>query len=403
MSARLAASAVVVCVLAWTAAIARAERRPVAVIDVSGDVTTQQVARQLTNELQNHPELRPIIDMTLTGALVGDFDNDDRRAIERAQAARDKAEDFLSRFEFATAGIHASSGHDDLHTVLPTARVVTLYAQLAFIRGQAQLGERKPDDAAAWFALVHRLDPAFAPDPARYLPEVVQAFNAAKPGLPGAGTINITASGRIWLDGREVGVAPGPIAAPAGVHVIWLTGDERLTRGARVTVAASTAATVDIAEAPASDQVRVGRARAALRVAWPDPTARAAAMKKLAELLQVKDAVLLTMSNGKVIAQTWRDASADRLPGFSALRELRPDKPNEVLAILAPPKPKAEPTPQIVIPPITEKPRWYERRVVQVGIGAGVVALVVGSVVLARSLSEGTVMTHPNLGSFPTP
>jgi hypothetical protein len=98
------------------------------------------------------------------------------------------------------------------------------------------------------------------------------------------------------------------------------------------------------------------------------------------------------MANGKLIAQTWHDRTKDEphelMPGFSAHRLAEPDKPLELLKPLAPPPgPKIE-DPGVVIPPITESPRWYQRRSVQLSVAAGVVAVVVGSILISRALDD---------------
>jgi len=45
--------------------------------------------------------------------------------------------------------------------------------------GLAYLGEQKPIDAAAAFVLAKKLDPSRTVDEARFVPEVVRAFEAA--------------------------------------------------------------------------------------------------------------------------------------------------------------------------------------------------------------------------------
>ena len=116
---------------------------------------------------------------------------------------------------------------------------------------------------------------------------------------------------------------------------------------------------------------KVVRLRMALSQAQ-DPAARASAMNELAAFINVHDAVLLLTVNGKIVGQTWRD----REPGFGEIRELRRDRPGDILQPLEPPRPP-EPEPQIVpLPP--PPPRWYARRSVQLGVAASIAAVVIG-------------------------
>jgi len=377
-----------------------AARRPVAVIDLAGQTTTSQLARQLYGELANHPELQPLADPAIAAELFGDDEGEDARYLREARAAKDEAEVQLGgRFDFRRAEELARTGQDALLLATPSASAIVLYARLAFVLGQAQLGLRRPADAAVSFALAHRLDPGFVPSGADYPPDVVEAYLAAKPAGAATGKLAVTGAGRLWLDGKDVGLAPLELDAATGPHVVWLTGADRQTRGAAVIVGAQPAA-VAIPDAPATERLKVRRARAQLRFA-PDPAARAAAMRQLADLVDVRDAVLLSMANGKVIVQTWNAGTRDSAPGFSALRERKPDEPAlALLAPLAPPKkPDVIRLPPIERPnkPIVVKP-WYERRGVQASVAVGVVAAIIGSVYLIRSLQDDSVPIDPGFG-----
>ncbi|MBA3821331.1 MAG: hypothetical protein H0X17_20780, partial [Deltaproteobacteria bacterium] len=205
--ARVAVVCTVVALLGGVSS-ARADRRPVVVIDLTGDATTEQLARQLGQELANHPDLQPVSDPAIPGELLGAFEDADRDLLTRAQTEQGRAEEQLTKFDFGRAEEIASAGQRALELVAPIPSTLALYAQLAFVRGQAQLGLRKPADATLSFALAHRLDPAFAPDPARSLPDVVQAFRAARTAMPGTARLTVTGTGRLWVDGTDAGTAP---------------------------------------------------------------------------------------------------------------------------------------------------------------------------------------------------
>src|SRR5262249_11821856 len=153
-------------------------------------------------------------------------------------------------------------------------------------------------------------------------------------------------------------------------HVVVVTGADREKRGRHVSVNAAT--TVEIEGAPASDELKVKRARLALSRAQAqgDDAARAGAMKQLAGILGVGDAVMISKrADGRLQWETWRD----RAPGFSAPREITVQTPDELIAPLAPPKPPEPPVeekrPPIAKPIVIEKP-WYRQRWVQASAGA---------------------------------
>src|SRR5262249_42301735 len=137
---------------------------------------------QIRNKLANHEALSRVIDPQLEQLLLNVtlLEDEDKDALDQARTQKDKAEDALARFQFPEAAQQAWQGLDRLNEVQP-ASALPLYGDLAFILGQAKLFDRKPAEAALAFALVHRLQPMRRVDPARYLPEVVTAFDKAKP------------------------------------------------------------------------------------------------------------------------------------------------------------------------------------------------------------------------------
>lgn len=389
MAPRLAVRSATLCVAilgAWLAAggSAEAARRQVAVVALSPDAEAEAYANLIGTTLVHHDTLAPLEQGAMIGALVGPLLDESGDRLAAAKAALGHAEGALGSFVFPMAISTAQGGHEALHAVVPTTESIGLYADLALTLAKAKLGENKQAEAARFFGLVHLLSPGRRLDPALHLPEVVAAFQAAQPVYTRVGTLALKGSGRVWIDGKDLGAVQQPVALTEGLHVVWLEGFERKTVGRQVWVEAGRESVVDLGEAPAPLPLRVQRARLLLHDAV-DRDARGAAMRRLAELLGVHDAVLITMPNGKLIVQTWHDREEGELrAGFSAYRLAAGEAPIALLKPLAPPVP-------LVAGPPPPPPPWYRRRGVQASIAAGAVSVIVGSVILSRALAGADV------------
>jgi hypothetical protein len=343
-------------------------RQPVAVIDLTNDQAVREVAYKLLELLASHAELAPPA-VSDGAALVDKLPPDDEPRLTDARHKLQSAIKNLAQRSFREAAIDAVEGQEALWRVTPHA-ALALYADLELALGQSRLGEQKDAEAREAFALTHRLDPNRTLDERRYVPEVIQTFEEARAVQPGLGTIAVRGTGQVWIDGQEVGPAPGEFPATLGRHVVWLTGMLRETAGKEVVVTAARPGDATILDGPLTRPQKVVRYRIALAQAQ-DPAARAAAMTALAGFVNVHDAVLLSAVNGKILWQTWRD----REPGFGEIRELGRDRPGEILRSLVPPHPvlgtRTAGLPALPAP-------WYRRRTVQLGVAATVVAAAIG-------------------------
>jgi len=355
----------------------RAARRPVAVIDLTNDQPIRDIAYKLLDLLAAHTELAPPA-ISDGAALVDKLPPDDDIRISEARKKQQSAEQNLLLRNFREAAIDAVEGQELLLRVTPRA-ALALYADLALALGQSRLGEKKDIQAREAFALTYRLDPRRTLDDLHYLPEVVQTFESAQQPSQGTGTIAVRGVGRVWIDGEEVGSAPGEFTASFGRHVVWLTGLLRDTAGKEVMVSATRSGDATILDGTLTRPQKVARFRVALSQAQ-DPAARASAMAALAAFVNVHDAVLLSSVNGRIIYQLWRDQE----PGFSAIKDLGHETPAEVLRQLLPPAPVVVPEPPVVHVPVITK-RWYQRPRVQIGVAATVVAVIVGGYVWAHT------------------
>jgi hypothetical protein len=348
----------------------RPTRRPVAVIDLSGSPEGEAAANEILNELANHVALSAIVRAALIGSLKGPFADEERPALEAARRAKQEADDFLADLDYRAAETAAERGIAALQNVRPSPDVLGLYAELAFAVGQAELKLRKPNDASLAFGLSFRLDSGKRPDPTRYEPEFVEAYNLASTKTGAPVKLEVKGQGTAWIDGIDRGTAPGVFDLSPGLHLVQLSGPERETRGAQVDPTQTPS--IEIPAAPASDERKVERARVAL-ARTKDSAARAGAVKRLAQLLGVGDAVVIEkLPDGSLRAQTWRD----RAPGFTAPVAFQEGKSLELLAPLAPPR-KAEPKKEepIKLPPIVVEEPLYRKRWFQGAVATGVLAV----------------------------
>jgi hypothetical protein len=401
MAPVMAAFRAIVCavlILGIGGAQAHAERRPVAVVDLANEPATRAVGDELKAALEVHPDLRTLPSSTDDAALIDKLDDPDADRITRALAQKARAEAQIVALDWKAAIADARDGQSELLFVTPS-RAIPAYADLAYVLGVAFQNDLRPAEAKIAFAHASRLNPSFVPDSNRVPPDIVDAYADAKAAQVLQGTIEVPGTGNVWIDGTEVGLAPGTFPASEGEHVVWRTGIDRETHGLRVAVAAAKTTLAPVLDKEAERRVKVQRARQLLARA-PDPSARSAAIKRLAELVGVKDAVLMSMSGGKVIVQTWHDGVDDQLKGFSALRERGTATAEELLRPLAPPPKKIEkPDEGPIKIPVIEK-SFLERRPVQLGLAAGIAVIIVGAILYATR-DPGTFQFDRDLTNEP--
>ena len=382
MPSGLSARVVIVCILFLGVSAAHAERRQVAVIELSEEEITKKIALDLNPVLVGHPDLQPIKDPSIPSMLYEDYTGEDSDHINNANNSLKAAQTQLGNYEFKTAQDIAGNGQAELRLSKPNPQGMLLYSKLAFLRGQALLGvPGRQAEASYQFALAHRLDPSFVPDAARFLPDVVQAYDAAKKRWVGTGKLQIVGSGRLWIDGKDVGAAPVEHEVDAGPHVVVLTGADRLTAGTDTPIVESGKTTkVVIDETPADPRTKIRRARATLHTG--DAAARGGAMKSLAALVGFEHALLLSTANGTVIVQWWSAGTKEQLaiglkPGFSAHEEWPKGKRIEDLLVKFAPAKKQKPKEEDP-KPLADHPRWYQQRKWQATLVVGIAAALIG-------------------------
>jgi hypothetical protein len=368
-------------------------RPVVAVIDLRADTggDSRTLARALSTAVARRPELAQVADSTVAAALIGPLVTESTAKIRAARGFLDEAREAMSaEFNLDKALDRAQSGQRQLLETLPTAESINLLADLVFVEGQVQFADGAVARARLAFALVQRLSPGRTLDRAEHPPALIDAFTAAATPPAGEATLEITATGTVWLDGQLQGEGTRTVTVAPGMHVIVASGAEVLPKGDIREVAAGQTAKVTLAPVVAPPEVLAARARAAL-IAAPDPIARAGAMRRIAEIiaqlpgnLEMTDAVLVTSDpKGNAAVQLWRN----RAPGFGLIRAIeRPLLDSEADKLVDPLVPrKRAPRPVEIpdLPPPEPKP-WYSLSnwYMPTAIGGGVILAIVASVFL---------------------
>jgi len=381
------------------------ERRQVAVIDLSEDEKVRKLSGDLyvainASDTMMVPNKRGF-DMYLTGSLSDEEQNN----VESAKTTRASALAYLDDADSEAAEAAAKNGQGLLAQVTPSPEVQGLYAELSFLAGLAELDQGKAQDANLALALAHRLDPARQLSDARYPPNTILAYKRAIESKPQLVKIDVAVDPatkdpalqkdvRVWIDFVDRGPLGSFDGVEVGDHVISLVGPAIRTIGTAKRISGPT--TVPFKPVAASPELEVKRARLALARAQlnHDDGARQAAMKQLAALLGVEDAVLISKAaDGTLQWETWREHGA----GFSAAHAYTDQKPDDILEGLGPlhrPKPPSfVPATPLDKLPITVDTPWYRERWIQASVGAGVVAVIVGSVLLATRTRQLDITT----------
>lgn len=373
--------------------VARAQRPPraIAVIEAtaapSTDAEATEVAAALEAQLQREADLILVVS-DRRAALRGAIPDDSRAPLTEARAALADVRDVLARFDHGAAVAAADAAIARAVDVAPGEELLAVIADLALARGLALLGDGAAPDARASFALVHRLSPGRTLDPARYLPEVVAAFDAARAtGDPATLDVAADDGAEVWVDGARIGPAPAVIQLAPGLHCVTVTGERLVARGQLVDVPHA-GATVTLDAAEAAPAVVLHRLRARLVAATGD-VERAVVVAEILRLVGGQDAIVVARDDaGALVARIYSGRAG-------TLGDARPAKDATPVDLIKPLRPLKVPVRgggddrPPVTPPIDTPPAWYERRWVQVSIGGTVVAGVVASVVYAMTRPQG--------------
>lgn len=370
----------VVAALLATAATARADRRPVLVVDATTDGRGQVTVTRLEAALAAEASLGPVGEDIRAALSAPPVVDDSWRAA--AATATGQARASLARFAYREAGDRAAAALDRLAAVADDAEARRTLAELALLQGQAEVGAGDLVGAEQALRLVHRFDPGRTLDPARYLPEVVAAFVAAGRPSEQVGKLRVVAPGaaEVLVDGAVVGGEPVTVEVSPGPHLVAVRGEAITTIGRRVTAAAGETVQIELTPVVAPLAVRVGRALVRLRAA-ADDRALVDSVATLLGLAQARDAVVVVGDGGPAV----------RL--YTARGGLGPARPvDDAGAALAPLRPLA-PRPRVrppVTPPPVELGPWYQQPQGKLAIGVGVAATLAAVVVAIVARDPGT-------------
>lgn len=376
-----------VCLVGLAAAPARADERAVLVVDATEDGGAAAMVARINVALGPDPSLAPIA-ARFVEALRKPTPVDIGWRAE-GEAALSEARESLARFAYPHAADRARAAQDAVASAAGDPTAPALLADLAFVEGMAIAGEAGLPAAAPTFALVHRLDPGRRLDPARYLPEVVEAFAAAAVPAAPSGSLLVTASGaaEVLIDGVAVGAEPATVSVSAGPHIVTVRGPDIVARGRRVESAIGQTVSVPLTVVIASDAVRLGRARDRLVAATSD-AARVDAITRLLSLVDARDAVVVaTDAAGAVVARLYTASD-----GLGRPRVVGDD----VAGVLQPLRPRARPPAVVALAapaPIPEDGPWWRRRWAKAtfGISAGAIVLGVVAMIVTRDAGTSTL------------
>ncbi len=371
--------------LAW------ADERPVLVVDATGGAGAA-IAERLTRALSLDPALRPA-SAGVIEALAAPTPSDDA-ARTTAGGTLGVARDRLARFAHREAATLARAAQDGAASDADRPAGRELLADLAFVEAMAIAGDVDLAAAAPTFALVHRLTPGRTLDPARYVPEVIAAFEAAAIAPTATGVLLIGAPGatEILVDGVVIGAEPISTQVAPGPHIVSARGELIRGAGRRIEAAAGQTVRVDLISVVAPLDVRVARARDRLVAATTD-VQRTDAITTLLELGGATDAVILFDLGGQVASRlyTARGGLGPARPvGDDLAAVLRPLRP--VPKLVPPPGGERDPDPTFPDPPVL---RWYERRYAKIGFGVGAGAIVVAVVAALVMRDPGSSALMP--------
>jgi hypothetical protein len=337
--------------------------------------------------MATEPDLSLLETGDLSRALEGELPagSPTERAAAEAKTHLEAAASAMARFDHPQGRRALARAQAALLALPPEPALTLLLAEVSFETGLVHLREQNRGLAIDAFRLVHRLIPQPPPlDPARYPPEVVKAFDAARKAPPGSARLEVSSTFdgvALYLDGERIGATPLARDIAAGPHYLIAAAPGYAPRGSRLDAAPSDRIAIDLDLVPLSLAERGLAAR--LRIVGapsPDRLALRRAARNVAMVASV-DAVLVIGDGKSGLTASVYERTGDRL---SLARPIDRDI-GELLGLVVP---ASLPGPdELTLGLSPESPSWYQKPWGVLSIGGAVVLTIVGVVVLT-SLSE---------------
>jgi len=369
---------------------AAAAPRRVAVLNAAQDgAAGAAAARDLRDRMAGEPQLSPLPSGDLSRALEGELPagSPADRAISEARTHQETAAAAMARFDHPQSRRALSRAEVALLSQPPAPAITALLAEVSFETGLVHLREQNRGLALDSFRLVHRLQPDSPPlDPARFPPDVVKAFDAAR--KPPAGTAHLQVSSTfdrvdLYLDGERVGATPLAKDIPAGPHVLVASAPGYVARGSHIDAAPDDRIAIEL------DLPRLSRAERALAERMtvldrhgPDRRALRRAAYNVSVIAGVDAVLVVTGGDSASLTAAVYQRAGDRLSFARPVDRTI----GELLGLVVPAPPPAR-SDLLLGLGSGEPPAWYQRPWGILSIGGAVVLTVVGVVALT-SLSQ---------------
>ncbi|HTE51826.1 MAG TPA: PEGA domain-containing protein [Kofleriaceae bacterium] len=228
--------------MAVAPATAAAVPRRIAVLNAASDgAAGARAAATLRRALLvEQPELSPLAAGDLSRALEDPLpaEAEGEVALRQARIELDAARTAIAHFEQALARRALARAEHLLLSVEPDERVTRLLADVCFQTGLVNLREQNRGLAVDAFRQVVRLTPEReALDPARYPPEVIHAFEAARKSSGESGVLEVSTTFDgvpVYIDGVRIGLTPLRTDIAPGPHYLLLAAPEFLPQGQKL-------------------------------------------------------------------------------------------------------------------------------------------------------------------------
>jgi hypothetical protein len=360
-------------------AMADAAPRRIAVLNAAGDgdagaAAAAELRRALLGEVDLSPLAAGDLSRALEAALPAEAEVD--ALLRQARAEVDVAHRAIAQFEQGVARRALSRAEALLLSAEPDERVVQLLAEVNFQNALVYLRDQNQGMAVDSFREVQRLTPERAPlDPARYPPEVVQAFAAARRQIGESGVLEVSATFDgvpVYLDGVRVGVTPLRRRIAPGPHYLILAAPEFFPEGRRLSAAPRDrmALVVELQRLPLARRAADMRRHLVAARAGRDDALRRAGRE--VALMAGVDAVLVIGDGRGAPSVALYERDADRM---SLFRPVNRDV-GKLFGLMLPSLP---PGPMDLLPPEERDERpWYSKPWGLASIGGGAALTVLG-------------------------